>query len=129
MKLRKNIRNLSKALLDPFLVKSWRLSVWMVVVNYSLILTALMLPLLLPNLASYFISLIILANRQLGLAILMHDAAHNALFPDKRFNRFVGRWFFGAPILADLDLYRTYHLEHHKTAGSNKDPDRSNYIK
>lgn len=58
----------------------------------------------------------------------MHDCAHQAFFNTTSFNKFFGRWFCAAPVLADLDRYRTYHLEHHRTAGSEADPDRSNYV-
>jgi fatty acid desaturase len=57
----------------------------------------------------------------------MHDAAHGTLFDSPWLNRFVGQWLCAAPVLADLDRYRIYHLEHHRTAGSSDDPDRSNY--
>ena len=73
------------------------------------------------------VSLIILGNRQLGLAIIMHDCAHNAFFKSKNLNQWAGKWLCAAPVFADLDGYRRYHLEHHRSAGSSKDPDRSNY--
>lgn len=76
----------------------------------------------------WILAAIVLAGRQLGLAILMHDCAHDAFFKTKWMNRFFGKWFCAAPVLADLDRYRTYHLEHHRTAGSDADPDRPNYI-
>tara|TARA_R110000868_G_scaffold132380_2_gene343129 strand:- start:56711 stop:57661 length:951 start_codon:yes stop_codon:yes gene_type:complete len=74
------------------------------------------------------LSAFVLGGRILGLAILMHDCAHDAFFKTKGLNRFFGKWFCAAPVLADLDRYRTYHLEHHRTAGSDADPDRPNYI-
>ena len=53
----------------------------------------------------------------MGLAILVHDASHHALFKSKRLNHFMGKWFATAPILQDLALYRTYHLQHHNYTG------------
>lgn len=76
----------------------------------------------------WLVSAIVLAGRQLGLAILMHDCAHDGFFKTKWMNRFFGKWLCAAPVLADLDRYRTYHLEHHRTAGSDADPDRPNYV-
>ncbi len=128
MNQRRQIRNLDKKTLEPFLLKSDFLAWRMVVVNFGIILGALLVPVWLGSVYAYIISLVILANRQLGLAILMHDASHQALFHSKKLNEVLGRWLFGAPIFADLDRYRTYHLEHHRTAGSSRDPDRSNYI-
>jgi fatty acid desaturase len=65
------------------------------------------------------LAVMIIGARQLGLAILMHDAAHRALHPDPRVNDFVGEWFC-APGLA---RYRTYHLGHHRLAQQSDDPD------
>lgn len=81
-----------------------------------------------PHVLTILVAMIILGGRILGLAILMHDASHNALFKTSGFNTFFGKWFCAAPILADLDGYRTYHLKHHHKAGTEEDPDRSNYI-
>jgi fatty acid desaturase len=65
----------------------------------------------------------IVGARQLGLAILMHDAAHGAIHPDLKANDFLGEWLCGAPVGAQLDKYRTYHLGHHKFAQQAEDPD------
>lgn len=76
---------------------------------------------------SWLLASVILGGRQLGLAILMHDCAHGSLFKSPKLNKVFGKWLCAAPVMADLDRYRTYHLEHHRTAGSSEDPDRSNY--
>lgn len=81
-----------------------------------------------PHFLTWVVASAILSGRQLGLAILMHDCAHNGYFKTTAFNSFFGKWFCAAPVFADLDRYRTYHLEHHRTAGSEADPDRSNYV-
>ncbi len=69
------------------------------------------------------LSVMIIGARQLGLAILMHEAAHGGLHPDKRVNDFLGQWFCAVPIGADLNAYRPYHLQHHKFAQQPEDPD------
>jgi fatty acid desaturase len=61
----------------------------------------------------------IIGARQLGLAILMHDAAHGALHPNPKINDFVGEWLCGG----GLAPYRKYHLQHHKFAQQAEDPD------
>src|SRR5882757_1079743 len=38
------------------------------------------------------LAVMIIGARQLGLAILMHDAAHRALHPNPKINDFVGEW-------------------------------------
>jgi fatty acid desaturase len=65
----------------------------------------------------------VIGTRQLGLAILMHEAAHGGLSRDRRLNDFLGHWFCAVPIGASLAAYRPYHLAHHKYAQQPEDPD------
>ncbi|MEO0982188.1 MAG: fatty acid desaturase family protein [Pseudomonadota bacterium] len=65
----------------------------------------------------------IIGARQLGLAVLMHEAAHGGLHRSKAVNDWVGHWLVGAPVGAHLENYRNYHLVHHKYAQQPEDPD------
>lgn len=65
----------------------------------------------------------IIGARQLGLAVLMHEAAHGGLSRNKSVNDFFGHWLSGAPIGGSLKAYRPYHLQHHKYAQQPEDPD------
>ena len=76
-----------------------------------------------PNIFTFIIAVMIIGSRQLGLAILMHDSAHRALFANDFLNEKIGYWVCGAPILADMFAYRHYHLMHHKHTQTEKDPD------
>ncbi|MEL6858158.1 MAG: fatty acid desaturase family protein [Pseudomonadota bacterium] len=67
----------------------------------------------------------IIGARQLGLAILMHEAAHGGLSRHRKINDFFGHWLSGAPIGGSLPSYRNYHLQHHKFAQQAEDPDLS----
>ena len=60
-----------------------------------------------------------IGNRQLGLFILMHDAAHGLLHPNRKLNDWVARCFCGN----ELDAYRPYHLQHHRYVQQSEDPD------
>ncbi|MDO8380792.1 fatty acid desaturase family protein [Phenylobacterium sp.] len=62
---------------------------------------------------------IIIGGRQLGLAILMHDAAHGALHKSLKVNDFAGEYLTGGGLVR----YRTYHLGHHRFAQQAEDPD------
>ena len=73
------------------------------------------------------LALVIVGGRQLGLGILMHECAHRSLFATRALNDRVGQWLCARPMLLDLPGYRTYHLEHHRTAGSDRDPDMPIY--
>lgn len=77
------------------------------------------------NPLAWLAAIIFLGGRQLGFAILMHDAAHGALHPNRRVNNFVGQWLTGAMVGSDLIAYRTYHLQHHKYTQQAEDPDLS----
>ena len=76
-----------------------------------------------PNVFTFILAVMIIGSRQLGLAILMHDSAHRALFANDFLNEKIGYWVCGAPILADMFAYRHYHLMHHKHTQTDKDPD------
>jgi fatty acid desaturase len=65
------------------------------------------------------LAVMIIGARQLGLAILQHDAAHGALHPNPRVNDWVGEWLCGGGVAP----YRAYHLRHHKFAQQAEDPD------
>lgn len=69
------------------------------------------------------LSLIIIGSRQLGLAILMHDAAHGILTRSKGLNDLLGQWLCAAPVFSDLAPYRAYHLLHHRRTQQADDPD------
>jgi hypothetical protein len=65
------------------------------------------------------LAVMIIGARQLGLAILMHDAAHGALHPDLKVNDWLGEHLTPG----GLGQYRSYHLGHHKFAQQAEDPD------
>lgn len=78
---------------------------------------AVLWPILIP------LSVAIIGTRQLGLAILMHEAAHGGLSADRRLNDVLGHWLCAVPVGASLTAYRPYHLAHHKYAQQPEDPD------
>jgi fatty acid desaturase len=65
------------------------------------------------------LAIMIIGARQLGLAILLHDAAHGALHPNPKINDWVAEWLCGGGVVS----YRNYHLQHHKFAQQAEDPD------
>lgn len=74
---------------------------------------------------AWLLAVILVGGRQLGLAILMHDAAHGLLHPKRATNNVWGQWLTGAAVGSDLIAYRTYHLQHHKFTQQDEDPDLS----
>ena len=103
---------------------SWR-GLWLVMHAWGTIAAAIALVAIWPNPLTWLIAVMIVGTRQLGLAILMHEAAHGGLSTNKAVNEFVGQWLCAVPVGADLASYRAYHLAHHKFTQQPEDPDLS----
>jgi len=76
-----------------------------------------------PNPLTFLLGAMVIGGRQLGLAILMHDAAHGLLFANRQLNEWVGTWLCAFPVFTSLALYRPYHLKHHRFTQQARDPD------
>ena len=103
--------------------KSNLMGAWLVLHAWSLIFGAMVLFVWWPNPFTFLPAAMVIGTRQLGLAILMHDAAHGLLFADRRLNDWVGSWLLAYPVAASLTLYRPYHLTHHRHTQQAEDPD------
>jgi len=68
-------------------------------------------------------ALALIGARQLGFAVVMHEAAHGTLFRNPRLNDWAGNWLAAYPVWADLAPYRRYHLQHHAKNWTKDDPD------
>jgi fatty acid desaturase len=90
---------------------------------WTLIFGSMAMVVLWPNPLFFVIAVMVIGARQLGLAILMHDAAHGLLFANRRLNEWVGSWLCAAPVFTSLQLYRPYHLTHHRHTQQAEDPD------
>jgi fatty acid desaturase len=95
---------------------SWR-GLWLVlhcwgVIGLAMVVGA-MWPIAIP------LAIVVIGNRQLGLLILMHDAAHALLHANRRVNDWVGFWLCSA----GMAPYRPYHLQHHRYVQQTEDPD------
>lgn len=103
---------------------SWR-GIWLVAHAWIVSIAAVGLAAWIGNPAAWLLAIAIVGGRQLGLAILMHEAAHGLLHPNRKTNNFLGQWLTGAAVGSDLIAYRTYHLQHHKFTQQPEDPDLS----
>ncbi|HEX7792631.1 MAG TPA: fatty acid desaturase family protein, partial [Afipia sp.] len=101
---------------------SWR-GMWLVVHCWGTIIAAVALVTIWPNPFTWLVAVMIVGTRQLGLAILMHEAAHGGLHTSQKINAFVGEWLCAVPVGASLEGYRAYHLKHHKFTQQPEDPD------
>lgn len=103
---------------------SWR-GMALVAHAWGTIAAAIALVTIWPNPLSWLIAVMVVGTRQLGLAILMHEAAHGGLHRNKAINEWVGQWLCAVPVGADLASYRAYHLQHHRFTQQPEDPDLS----
>ena len=94
----------------------WR-GLWLVAHGWGVIGLAMLMGVLWP--LTIPLAVLIIGTRQLGLFILMHDAAHGLLHPNRRINDSVGLWLCGS----SLHDYRPYHLQHHRHVQQAEDPD------
>lgn len=71
------------------------------------------------------LALFVIAGRQLGCAIVMHEAAHRSFLSNRVWNDRIGNWLGAYPTWSDVLPYRPYHLVHHAKTGTDGDPDVS----
>lgn len=76
-----------------------------------------------PNVFTVIIALFIIGGKQLGCAIIMHDASHYSLFKTRKLNDIIGNIFGAYPIFNNVEQYRPYHFQHHIATGTTDDPD------
>lgn len=95
----------------------------MVLSNFALVAVAMGAVALLPRWWTVIPALFLIGGRQLGMAIVMHEAAHRTLFKSRVLNDAVGDWGGAYWVFLSVPLYRPYHLQHHAHAGTDEDPD------
>ncbi len=99
--------------------KSWT----SLAVNWAVVAAAFALVAWWPNPLTVLVALFVIGARQLGLAVLMHEAAHRTLFRNRRLNDWAGNWLCAYPVWSDIRPYRPYHLQHHAKTWTAEDPD------
>ena len=99
--------------------RSW----WSIAFNWGVVFAAMALVARWPNPLTVLLALFLIGARQLGFAVLMHEAAHRSLFASKAVNDWAGQWLCAYPIWSDMTVYRPYHLQHHAHTGTQRDPD------
>jgi fatty acid desaturase len=107
---------------DLLTLRDWR-SWASIGANWGVIAAAFGLVAAWPNPLTVLVALFAIGARQLGLAVLMHEAAHRTLLRDRRWNDWVGNWICAYPVWSDLRPYRPYHLQHHAKTWTAEDPD------
>lgn len=71
----------------------------------------------------YILTIMLIANRQHGLLILMHDASHFRFSRNRKVNDIMAELFTAWPLFIRMVAYREKHLAHHKHSNTVLDPD------
>lgn len=95
-----------------------------VLVSWALIVASFAALVRFPHPITFVVAVVVIGGRQLGLAVLMHEAAHGTLFRTRLLNDVVTDWLCARPVFTDVARYRKHHLSHHAHAGTDQDPDR-----
>lgn len=80
-----------------------------------------------PNPLTILLGVCLLGARQLGLGVIVHETGHRTFFSSNKVNDLVGNWLAGYWVFSNKEAYMNVHLEHHRQAGSDADPDLGNY--
>jgi fatty acid desaturase len=118
---------ISKEELKPFLQRSDAKASQIVASTWLAIVAIFAVAAILPHWSTYFIAIFLLAGRQQALAAIMHEVGHKTLFATRSYNDFVSRWLCSPFLLMDGESYIKEHLNHHRHAGTERDPDLPNY--
>jgi fatty acid desaturase len=116
-------QNLSREELREVLAFDDRRSARTLLVNWGLVFASMALVGWSANPLTIAVALFVIGGRQLGCAIVMHEASHRSLFSDRKWNDRLGNWLGAYPVFADVHPYRAYHLIHHAHTGTPADPD------
>lgn len=109
---------------DLLTIRDWR-AWWSLALDWGLVGAAFALVAAAPNPLTVLVAVAVIGGRQLGLGILMHDAAHGVLLRNRVWNDRVGNWLCAYPVYLDVHPYRRYHLRHHARTWTAEDPDLS----
>lgn len=71
----------------------------------------------------YLLSVLVIATRQHGLLVMVHEGAHFRLSNRRFLNDFISNFFAGFPTLMPTGWYRRHHADHHKFLNTSRDPD------
>ena len=73
--------------------------------------------------SQYAVAVIVIATRQHALGVLVHEATHFRLFPNRAMNDTLADLFCALPLGISTSVYRHNHLRHHPYVNTENDPD------
>ena len=118
---------LSKEEVRHFTSKSDWLAARTLLVSWSLLLAVFWMVDSWTNPLTIVLAVVLLAGRQLGLAVITHECGHTTFFKTRALNPLVGQLLAANPVFSDMPSYARGHADHHRQAGTHEDPDLPNY--
>jgi fatty acid desaturase len=91
--------------------------------DWACMIGAIVLAGLWNNPAGYALAVLIVGNRQHGLALLGHDGTHCTLSHNRALNEFLTNLLAWWPLLLTNGGYRALHADHHRHLGTDSDPE------
>jgi fatty acid desaturase len=102
-------------------LKPWR-GVLAICTDWLIIFAAIFVSTTWPSLPVYLAAIVVVACRQHALLVIMHEATHLRLSPNRWWNDFLGESTC-VPHFIALTPFRTNHMSHHRYNSTDKDPD------
>ncbi len=100
----------------------WK-SLFAITMNWAVIAICFSAALTFPHPVLWITAAILIASRQHGLLILMHEAAHYRILPNRKWNDRLSNWLLAFPLLITTESYRRHHAAHHDHLNTDRDPD------
>jgi len=103
-------------------IKPWR-GILQVVLEWLGIAAAIALCRTFWNPVLYIVTVMWIGARQNALAVMMHEAVHYRLLPNRKWNDWIGEVFTAWPVLVTVNAFRQTHWAHHRHVNKPNDPD------
>jgi fatty acid desaturase len=114
---------LSPQILRGLSKPSLALSLWGLACLWIPMALAVLISQTYPSIWLYALCVLVIASRQHGCMILMHEGTHYRLAASRSINEFLSDGFAALPIFMSTEVYRRNHLRHHSYLCTDKDPD------
>src|SRR5258708_38252253 len=92
--------------------------------SWTVILATLYICAQRPSAWMWGFGLVLIGIEQNALSVLLHEAAHGFIHPNRLVNDGIAASLYGAPILLQLGVYRDRHWQHHRALGTVDDTKR-----
>lgn len=97
--------------------------------NWAVVVAAIALAVYVNNPIVYALAVLVIGTRQHALAVMLHDATHYHVSRSKWLNDLLANLLVAWPFPFTSSGYRRWHFEHHRTVGTDADPELMMYRK